>query len=274
MKKDDGLNLLKKSKEKNHQLGISTLYKTNAKDGANQKATKFKSFNFEKRTSTKLTCPMSHFDGYNLWLLKPTHLNRGRGIHVFRDLPTLHKLIKEYCIGKDEESWKKKSKQQNADEPPQTPEKHDDPNEVYNLDGSPDPNNVSPVLHQNQLDPDYHSSTRSPQKKSTGASSNAFKIKHNTFIIQKYIERPLLICNRKFDIRVWVLYDQDSNLYFFREGYIRTSGSEYGIDESNIDNAAVHLTNNAVQKQLDSYGKFEDRNMLSFKRFQQLLNEE
>lgn len=41
-------------------------------------------------------------------MLKPTHLNRGRGIHVFRDLPTLHKLIKEYCTGKDEEILKKK----------------------------------------------------------------------------------------------------------------------------------------------------------------------
>ena len=51
---------------------------------------------------------MSHFDGHNLWLLKPTHLNRGRGIHVFRDLATLHKLIKEYCSGKDEEILKKK----------------------------------------------------------------------------------------------------------------------------------------------------------------------
>jgi hypothetical protein len=34
----------------------------------------------------------------------------------------------------------------------------------------------------------------------------------------------------------------------FKEGYIRTSGSAYGIDPENIDNAAVHLTNNAVQK--------------------------
>jgi Tubulin-tyrosine ligase family len=46
---------------------------------------------------------MSHFNGYNLWLLKPTHLNRGRGIHVFRDLDDLNRLIKEYCSGKDEE---------------------------------------------------------------------------------------------------------------------------------------------------------------------------
>jgi len=93
-----------------HILANSTLYKTPGKD-ANAKSTKFKQFNFEKRSFTKLSCPLSHFDGYNLWLLKPTHLNRGRGIHVFKDLPTLHKLIREYCVGKDEESWKKRGKQ-------------------------------------------------------------------------------------------------------------------------------------------------------------------
>lgn len=58
------------------------------------KSTKFRTFTFEKRASTKYILPLSHFDGFNLWLLKPTHLNRGRGIHVFRDLDTLHKLIK------------------------------------------------------------------------------------------------------------------------------------------------------------------------------------
>ena len=93
-----------------HILANSTLYKTPGKD-PNAKSTKFKQFNFERRSFTKLTCPLSHFDGYNLWLLKPTHLNRGRGIHVFKDLPTLHKLIREYTIGKDEESWKKRGKQ-------------------------------------------------------------------------------------------------------------------------------------------------------------------
>jgi len=52
--------------------------------------------------------PLCHFDSYNLWLLKPTHLNRGRGIHVFRDLETLNKLIKQYCSGKELENFKKK----------------------------------------------------------------------------------------------------------------------------------------------------------------------
>jgi len=105
--------------------------------------------------------------------------------------------------------------------------------------------------------------TASPQKKQAALN----KIKHNTFIIQKYIERPLLICKRKFDIRVWVLLNQEQDLFFFKEGYLRTSSSEFGIDLSNIDNAFVHLTNNAVQKHAENYGDFEDGNQLSFKRF-------
>ena len=60
--------------------------------------------------------PLSHFDSFNLWLLKPTHLNRGRGIHVFRDLETLHKLIKQYCNGREEETrqTQKKESQQTS----------------------------------------------------------------------------------------------------------------------------------------------------------------
>jgi hypothetical protein len=96
--------------------GYGTIYKTtSSKDANHLKSTKFKQFNFEKRQHTKLTCPLSHFDGFNLWLLKPTHMNRGRGIHVFNDLPTLHKLIKEYCLGKEEESLKKKSKNEKGE---------------------------------------------------------------------------------------------------------------------------------------------------------------
>jgi len=73
--------------------------------------TKFKAFNFDKRIGTKYTMPLCHFDSYNLWLLKPTHLNRGRGIHVFRDLESLHKLIKQYCNGRTLDNYKARNKE-------------------------------------------------------------------------------------------------------------------------------------------------------------------
>lgn len=99
------------------------------------------------------------------------------------------------------------------------------------------------------------------------------RVKFNTFIIQKYIEKPLLIHKRKFDIRVWVFWAHDQEIWFFPEGYLRTSGSEFGIDPRNIDDAFVHLTNNAVQKNSTSYGQFEDGNQLSFDAFQTYIDE-
>lgn len=85
------------------------------------------------------------------------------------------------------------------------------------------------------------------------------------FVIQKYIEQPLLIKERKFDIRLWVLIDHNHKCYLFPEGYIRTSSYQYSIEEDMMENLAVHLTNNAIQKKDKNYGLEEDGNQLSFK---------
>lgn len=91
-------------------------------------------------------------------------------------------------------------------------------------------------------------------------------------MIQKYIERPLLINQRKFDIRVWVLVTHIMKVYLFKEGYLRTSSEIFSLNSENVDNRSVHLTNNAVQKYCEGYGNFEDGNQLSFDQFQEYLD--
>jgi len=71
-----------------------------------------------------------------------------------------------------------------------------------------------------------------------------------TWILQKYIEKPLLINKRKFDIRVFTLftcYNQGYvKGYFYKEGYLRTSCKEFSLDD--LEDNMIHLTNDAVQK--------------------------
>lgn len=94
-----------------------------------------------------------------------------------------------------------------------------------------------------------------------------------SYIIQKYIEKPLLYKNRKFDIRCFTMMctiNGNMQGYWYQEGYFRTSCREFTI--KNVSNRYVHLTNDAVQKKLDDYGKFESGNKLSYSEFQKYLD--
>lgn len=96
-------------------------------------------------------------------------------------------------------------------------------------------------------------------------------MKNCSFVIQKYVERPLLVDGRKFDIRVWALVTQNFNIYFFKEGYIRTSTETFSTE--NIDNYYIHLTNNAIQKNSCNYGIFENGNQLPYKDLAKFVGE-
>jgi hypothetical protein len=144
------------------------------------------------KTILKVEIPFSHFDGYNLWILKVTRLNRGRGIYVFDTLEKLLSLIKELregiILGNNTES-----------ETNPTDTVKDKPQSFSNLSAVP---NI---------------------------------IKSSTFVIQKYIERPILINKRKFDIRVWVLVTHDLKIYFFKEGYLRTSCEAFSLESEDVN---------------------------------------
>lgn len=118
----------------------------------------------------------TYYNGGNMWLLKPTGLNRGRGIELFNTLEDLNRYINQYLDG--ETSTKKRVTK--GDE-----------------DGSGS---------------DSESEEESKAKKGPPET----RVRSHTFVIQKYIERPLLVYQRKFDIRVYAMVTHDMQLMFFK----------------------------------------------------------
>ena len=91
--------------------------------------------------------------------------------------------------------------------------------------------------------------------------------------MQKYLHNALLINRRKFDIRAYSLMTSVNGRlkgYFYQDGYLRTSSKEFSLN--NLSNRMIHLTNDAVQKFADDYGKFENGNKMSFAEFEKYLS--
>jgi hypothetical protein len=132
----------------------------------------------------------------NMWIVKPSGLNCGRGIHVFQDLNDIKRFV---------EAEKK-----------------------------------------------------------------------GVYVIQKYLEQPLLLWGRKFDMRIWVTVNESGKVFMYRNGYLRTSSEKFTLDLKGAsfgDKQMVHLTNYCMQKNSENLGKFEDGNTLSFDDFQKYLDE-
>ena len=75
-----------------------------------------------------------------------------------------------------------------------------------------------------------------------------------TFVVQRYLD-PLLLRNRKFDVRVYLLVaSQRPMVAFWRGGYCRRALMEYDADAPFTPaTAAIHLTNTHQQRGRDGY---------------------
>ncbi|KAH0572529.1 Tubulin tyrosine ligase [Spironucleus salmonicida] len=88
--------------------------------------------------------------------------------------------------------------------------------------------------------------------------------KDDKYIIQKYVERPLLIHGYKFDIRQWVLVSSVNPLVIWQwtRPYLRFCSAKYS--NTDLNNPFIHLSNNSVQRHAESFGASIDGNMWHF----------
>ena len=95
---------------------------------------------------------------------------------------------------------------------------------------------------------------------------------HNQTVIQKYIENPLVIKGRKFDIRQWVLVTNFNplNVYLFDTPYIRFGAEEYHIDD--FKNIFSQLTGNSIAKHSEKFDSSEiEGDMWEIEQFREFL---
>ena len=78
-----------------------------------------------------------------------------------------------------------------------------------------------------------------------------------TYVVQKYVERPYLIGGKKFDLRLYALVTSFSPLvvWVHKTGFARFSNTRYSDAKGDISNSFMHLTNVAIQKTAKDYNK-------------------
>lgn len=172
-----------------------------------------------------------------IWILKPaSHTNRGFGIKVVRGLSQVMEIINRVKDAKESNN------QECQDEVAAINQ---------NTPASSNTTNIQSTTVSEKL-----------QNLSRAASRMA---SINGWIVQRYMTNPLLVDNRKFDIRCFVLVTQFEKsgfcAYFYDDMYIRTSSKRFSMNK--LSDRETHLTNDAVQKYSKSYGKYESGNKLT-----------
>ncbi|KAI4823982.1 hypothetical protein KUCAC02_012534 [Chaenocephalus aceratus] len=89
-------------------------------------------------------------------------------------------------------------------------------------------------------------------------------------IVQHYIQRPLLLKGKKFDVRSYLLIACTAPyVVFFRHGYVRLTCDLYDPSSNNL---SAHLTNQYMQKKNPLYSQLKEDTVWTMERFNTYVN--
>lgn len=185
----------------------------------------------------------SLFAGKNVWMLKPSDLSRGRGLELFSNLEELKKFLHMYT--RDGYAAQDYAQLNYSDDSKHSPWVDFEPADQRSSNSSARGRSVE----------------AKPKKTAPRSSMSTFQ----SFVIQKYMERPLLYKGYKFDIRVYALLTHERELWVFHEAYVRLASYQFSLENMNY---YVHLTNNAVQCNSKNYGSLLKGNILGLTEFE------
>ena len=177
--------------------------------------------------------PQATMDGErNVWIVKPAGKSRGRGIKLFNHLDALRHYLAHGSYMHDD----------------------DDDDDETNEAAAP------AALRQRTVE-----KAASLQAAFAGANPEGGS---EQWVAQRYIERPLVVHGRKFDIRQWVLVTDWDPLtaWMHSDCYIRLCAEDYDIEDLN---KFKHLSNNSIAKHSKEHkaNYVGSHNMLSRKEF-------
>ncbi|NXI40103.1 TTL10 polyglycylase, partial [Galbula dea] len=90
-------------------------------------------------------------------------------------------------------------------------------------------------------------------------------------IVQRYIEQPLLLEGKKFDVRSYLLIACTAPyLLLFAQGYVRLTCVNYDAASEDL---TVHLTNQYMQKKNSLYSQLKDETVWPMEYFNSYINE-
>ncbi|XP_056158219.1 protein polyglycylase TTLL10 [Lampris incognitus] len=104
------------------------------------------------------------------------------------------------------------------------------------------------------------------------AKRNIYSRQTQAHIVQWYIQNPLLLQGRKFDVRSYLLIACTAPyMVFFRHGYVRLTCDLYDPTSNNL---SIHLTNQYMQKKNPQYKTLKEDTVWSMESFNTYVNDE